>query len=52
MKKNKKSSKNSNHAPQAMPEAAYNINPDDVEIGDEITVKDIKKRDYTKKEDH
>ncbi len=47
MKKKKrkinKNNKKSAEMPEAMPEAAYNFSPDDVEIGDELTVTDMKK---------
>jgi len=45
--------------PEAMPEVAYNFNPDDVEIGDDLTISDMKKNELfknsersPKKEDH
>ena len=53
MKKRKTKRKDIIKAPEAMPEAAYNVSPDDVEIGDDLTsldVKNKKKVDY--KEDH
>ncbi|MFW6287155.1 MAG: hypothetical protein ACOC2J_00180 [bacterium] len=52
-KKKRKISKKSGKAPEAMPEAAFNISPDDVEIGDDLTAIDIKKqRNKNNKEDH
>lgn len=44
MKKKKRKDKKSTKVPEAMPEAAYNISPDDVEIGDDLTAIDIKKK--------
>lgn len=52
-KKKRKISKNKDLAPEAMPEAAYNISPDDGEIGDDLTITDLKKKEIFKnKEGH
>lgn len=52
--KKRRTKKNKVNPPEVMPEAAYNISPDDIEIGDEIiTLKEIKKKEKEKKgEDH
>ncbi len=47
-KKKRKISKNIKLAPEAMPEAAYNISPDDLEIGDDLTITDLKKKEVFK----
>lgn len=49
----KKRKKKKMKAPESMPEAAYNISPDDIEIGDEIiTLREMKKKKDSDKEDH
>lgn len=52
--KKRKEKKEKLKAPVVMPEAAYNISPDDIEIGDEIiTHRKIKKeKERNKEEDH
>jgi len=51
--KDRKRKKRSLKAPETMPEAAYNLSPDDIEIGDEIlTLREIKKQEELNKEDH
>ncbi|NLM97121.1 MAG: hypothetical protein GX175_05870 [Halanaerobiaceae bacterium] len=51
--KNKKRKKRSLKVPETMPEAAYNLSPDDIEIGDELlTLRELKKEEKLNKEDH